>query len=140
MDKKIFFHINTQDLSPIDMEFDSIANIGNYEDNVLVEISIQDLLDYLDQDEMKEYLNIIISKLKPGGKLYIQGSDIKQLGMAIVFNRVDLSLIQRVLYPNKKSIHTISEVLAALNGDNISIENKQFINIFEYYICVKKNS
>lgn len=138
MDKKIFLHIEEQELTPIDLKFEPISNIDSYEDNYFEEISIQDLLDYVVADNVSVTLEKIVSKLAPGGIIHIQGCDLKQIGVAIAFNKADQRLIKNVLYPNKKSIATMSNILELIKSLDLIIESKKYINIFEYYVRAKK--
>lgn len=138
MDKKIFLHIEEQELTPIDLKFEPISNIDSYEDNYFEEISIQDLLDYVVADNVSVTLEKIVSKLAPGGVLHIQGCDLKQIGIAIAFNKADQRLIKNVLYPNKKSIATMSNILELIKSLDLIVESKKYINIFEYYVRAKK--
>lgn len=140
MDKKLFIHIDEQELTPINLDFDSISNIDKYDDDSISEISIQDLCDYVPEDQISQTLEKIVKKLQPNGVLHIQGTDLKQLGIAIAFNKVELRLIRNILYPSKKSIGTLGVMIELLKSLDMIIDNKKFINVFEYYICAKKKS
>lgn len=138
--KKIFLHIAEQELTPIDVKFESIENIDSHENNFFEEISIQDLLDYIPSDNVSEILEKIVSKLAPNGIIHIQGCDLKQIGIAIAFNKVDQKLIKNVLYPAKKSIATLTNIVDLVKSLDLIVESKKYINIFEYYVRAKKKS
>lgn len=138
MDKSILFHISDQELSPTQSTYDHISNIDTYEDNSIKEILYQDLCDYCIDEEIDVILKKAYDKLDKSGNLHIQGSDFRQLGIAITFNMVDEQILKKVMYPNKKSIHTMSEMLEKLKSIGFKVSHKKYINIFEYYIkCYK---
>lgn len=139
MDKSILFHVADQELIPTQSVYVNIDDIDQYQDNSLSEILYQDLCDYFSVDETELLLSKAYDKLERGGVLHIQGSDLRQLGIAIAFNLVSEDIIKKVLYPNKKSIHTMSEILNMLKNIGYIIEIKKYINIFEYYIKVSKD-
>lgn len=138
--KKIFLHIEEQELSPIDLKFETINNIDSYENDYFEEISIQDLLDYIPSQSVSDTLAKIVSKLAPNGIIHIQGCDLKQVGIAVAFNKVDQRLIKNILYPNKKSIATINNIVDLVKSLDLIVESKKYINIFEYYVRAKKKS
>ncbi len=139
MDNSILFHISDQELSPTKSTYDNISNIDNYEDDSIKEIVYQDLCDYCTEEEVGILLKKAYRKLMSSGVLHVQGSDFRQVGIAITFNMVDESILKRVLYPNKKSIHTMSEILGKLKALGFKISTKKYINIFEYYVkCYKE--
>lgn len=138
MDKKIFLHVDEQELAPINLDFVSISDIDKYEDNSIKEISIQDLLDYIPENDVSQTMDTIVSKLEPDGIIHIQGTDLKQLSIAVAFNKVESKLIRNILYPHKKSISTLRAVIELLKSLDMDIQEKKFVNIFEYYVSAKK--
>lgn len=137
--KIMFFHAVTQDLAPTDAEFDTINNISKYEDNSLDVIIIQDLLDYIPREDTTSILQSVVSKLKKGGSLYIQGMDFNQLGAAISFDMMDANIIKEIMYLNKRSIHEMSEIITYLKNLKLKPKVKKYINIIEYYIEAYKH-
>lgn len=138
MHKSIFFHTSDQDLTPTQSTYCHISQADNYENGTLEEIVFQDLLDYFTEDKIENIINIAYTKLQNGGSLHIQGSDLRQLSIALVFNTINEELVKKILYPHKKSIHTISEILDMLKKVGFNIENKRYVNVFEYYIKAYK--
>lgn len=138
MDKTIFFHVSDQELPPSDSKYDNITNVGNYEDNSISEVTIQNMCDYLKPIDVPLALEKIFQKMSHGSILHIQGSDLKQLGVAISFHMLDHSMIKDILYPDKQSIHNMSEILQYLTDIGFAIKVKKYINIIEYYIQAYK--
>lgn len=138
MSNTIFFHRAKQEFFPVGTKFEHIDNIADYADGSLDHVVIQDLLDFYPDEEVGEVLSKVISKLSRGGTLDIQSIDVKMLGVAIAFNDINTELTKQVLYPFKRSIHTMSEIvdMCAKNGMDITI--KKYVNIFEYYISSTK--
>ena len=138
MHNSIFFHTSDQDLIPTQSTYCHISQADNYKDGTLEEIIFQDLLDYFVDDNIESILKIAHNKLQNDGILHIQGSDIRQLSIALTFNSITDELAKKILYPYKKSIHTISEILDLLKKIGFKIENKRYVNVFEYYIRAYK--
>lgn len=138
MDKSILFHVSDQELIPTQSTYSHISDIDNYDNDSIKEIIYQDLCDYFQEDDVKQLLDKAYEKLAHGGVIHIQGSDLRQVGIAIAFNMVTEDIIKRVLYPNKKSIHTLSEILGYLKNIGFVIDIKKYINVFEYYIRATK--
>jgi|APGre2960657404_1045060.scaffolds.fasta_scaffold00249_8 predicted SAM-dependent methyltransferase len=138
MDKSILFHVSDQELMPTKSAYAHISDIDKYEDNSLDEILYQDLCDFFISDDATTLLQKAYQKLNHGGSIFIQGSDLRQLCMAVSFNMIDQDIVKKVLYPNKKSIHLISEMLDMLKRVGFIIDIKKYINVFEYYIKASK--
>jgi hypothetical protein len=138
MSDTVFFHRAKQEFFPVGTKFEHIDNISKYEDGSLSSIVIQDLLDFYPEEEMENVLLQIISKLSRGGTLDIQSIDMKMLGVAIAFNDINAELTKQVLYPFKRSIHTMSEIADICTKNGMDIIMKKYVNIFEYYISSTK--
>jgi len=134
MSKSVFFHVTEQELRPSESSYENISKINEYKDNSLESIILQDTCDYLIREDVPVLIKKICGKLISGGKLYIQGSDFKQLCVAVTFDMMPETTIMKVLYPDKKSIHNMGEILKYLKDNDMSIVLKKYINIFEYYI------
>lgn len=138
MSNSILFHVSEQELLPTQSTYAHISEIKNYQDNSIEEILYQDLCDYFEEEHVDNILSMSFDKIKPGGYLHIQGSDLRQLCIAVAFNMVDQDIVKRVLYPNKKSIHNMSAILDKLKTIGFQIKQKKYINVFEYYIKAYK--
>lgn len=139
MSETVFFHIAKQEFYPVGTKFEHVDDISNYPDGSIDNIVIQDLLDFYPEEEVEQVLKNIVLKLKPGGKLDIQSIDMKMLGIAIAFNDINPDLTKQVLYPFKRSIHTMSEIVKLFSDNDLAVNIKKYINIFEYYISSTKN-
>lgn len=138
MNEKIYFHIDNQDFLPVGVKFEKINNIDKYENGILEYVLIQDLLDYYNKDDANVLLSVIKDKLKSGGLLSVQSLDLKQLCIAATFDEISIDFIKNMLYPNKKSIRIMNDIINLLQNMGFEIETKKYINIFEYYILAKK--
>lgn len=137
--KKIYFHIDNHDYLPVGVDFDNISNIENYDNESIHHILIQDLLDYYTDNEIRSLLTTISDKLNPNGLLSIQSIDIKQLCSAVTFGDISVDISKKLLYPNKKSIHEIYDIENLLLELGYKLQQKKYINIFEYYILASKH-
>tara|TARA_B100002019_G_scaffold224135_1_gene197049 strand:+ start:308 stop:727 length:420 start_codon:yes stop_codon:yes gene_type:complete len=138
MDKSIFFHVSDQELPPSNSIYENITNIDNYDDGSIETIIIQNMCDYLKKIDVPLALEKIFQKLKSKGELYIQGTDLKQLGVALNFNMIESSMIKDILYPDKQSIHNMSDILKYLEDIGFETNVKKYSNIIEYYIVANK--
>jgi len=96
------------------------------------------MCDYLKEMDVPLAIQKIFQKISPGGRIYVQGSDLKQLCVALCFNMLDESMVKNILYPDKQSIHNMADVLSYLRGAGFKIEQKKYINIVEYSIIAYK--
>jgi predicted SAM-dependent methyltransferase len=134
-----YLHIKENSFIPVGSSFDHIVNIDTYENNSIENCMIQDLLDYYTDHEASLVLSLIYKKLKPGGKVVIQAPDLKQIAVAITFNEIDQKTIKEILYPDKKSIHSINDICNMILANKMHINSKKYVNIIEYYIECQKN-
>ena len=134
----VFFHITKPDLIPVGMIFDTFNNLDSYKDSSLENILIQDLLDYFKLEDIDKVLLALKLKTAIGGRLEIQGTDIKRLACSICFNEITDTLAASILYPHKKSMSTMSKIIKILKSIGFEIQIKKFINIFEYYLSCRR--
>lgn len=138
--ESIFFHIHKPDILPVGIKYEQYKDIDNYEENSIPNITIQDLLDYVDSQHTIPTLELMYNKLQTEGTLTIQGTDLKQLASSVIFKEIDYDICQKILYShNKKSIHIMSEIVKILKAIGFSIQIMRYVNIFEYYIVAQKN-
>jgi hypothetical protein len=134
----IYTHIYEPNNLPVGVKYENLNNLDNYINDSIDEILITDLLDYHSEDNVGETLMKICNKIKPQGTLHIQSIDLSQLAITIASQSIDISTAKAILYPNKKSIHTLHDIEQLLIGYNFDITNKQYMNIFEYFISATK--
>jgi predicted SAM-dependent methyltransferase len=135
----VFFHNYQQDLMPVGVSFDNLSNINNYQDQSIDKILIQDLLDYIVPEYKIPTLISLKNKLKIGGQIEIQSVDIKQLSLSVAFDDVTTELAKNLLYPSKKNIHTMKEIINDLISIGFTINIKKYANMIEYYILATNN-
>lgn len=140
MSAKIFFYINKPEILPVDITYDNISNIDNYADNSIENIMLNDLLDFYIQDISEQVLRLVSNKLKIHGNIEIQGIDLNELAISIANSQIDIETAKALLYQNgRKSIHNLYGIEIILKNLGYSIDQKKYINLFEYYISAKKN-
>lgn len=137
--KKIFLHIIQPEYLPVGTVYESIQNLDQLENSYYEQIIINDLLDYIGYNEASAILDSIINKLQENlGEIIIQSTDLRQLSSSIMFGDIDIQTAKIVIYDNKKTIYTMSEIESELKNRNLKIIEKKYINIFEYYIRASK--
>lgn len=140
MTEKIFFYIDQPSSVPVNVLYNNISNIDNYEDNSIDHIMINDLLDFYTIEISPKILNLLYQKLKTSGLLEIQGLDLKELSLAMAKNAIEPQEAQALLYRNnRKCMHSIYDIESMLKNIGLDILQKKYINMFEYYILAKKN-
>jgi len=139
---KYYVHLKKPSQEIENYEFISIENLENQLAETAVEnIHIHDLLDYLD-DNIFGVLQLIKSRLKRGGKLSLQGTDIRSLAASLVHGQISINTFKSMVYginSDKRSCYSISEIKSILHDlDGLKIEKIQFLNASQYYIeCYK---
>ena len=139
INQKIFLHLIKPTYLPVGFTYESIQNLSNLIDSSYEEIYIGDLLDYIDYNESMALLDLIKNKLNSGGAIIVQSSDLYALSSAVVFGDIDIQTSKLVIYNEKKSMYTMHEIETELKNRQLSIIEKKYINIFEYYIKAIKN-
>lgn len=137
-EEKILFHIIKPDMLPVGIKYEALMDIDKFEKDSISYILLQDLFDYLSHDKILPLLELCMTKLTPNGTISIQATDLKQLASSITFNEIDTNIAKKILYTNKQSIHTMSDIIKLMNVAGYNIINKKYINIFEYYIEATK--
>lgn len=139
INKKYFIHF----LKPItdlkDFEFLSFDKIDDIDLNSVEAIYIHDFLDYVDENSLNKTIRILRSKLINGGKLYIQGTDIKSASAALLYGQINSKIYKSMIYGiGKKSTYTTSDIKEILSDiDGIKILSINYINASQYYIeCI----
>lgn len=134
---KIYLHY-FQPKVPIDsFDFVDVNKIDKIKDSSYEEIIIQDLLEYYNDSNAMLLLNKIVSKIKPGGKLHIQGLDSKALCYGVVYSQVDTMTLKMLLFgAGKSNVYTLSQIKSLISSEiaRIKINKIKFLNGLQYYI------
>lgn len=136
VNKKIFIHSIKPEFIPVGMVFESISNIDSLLDNTYEEIAINDLLDYISEDQINDLIEKIYNKLSTGGHLSIQSIDYKLLASSIVFGDIDPKIAKVLICGHRNNIHSMSDIRQYI--DKFRINEQRYINIFEYFVCATK--
>jgi len=113
-------------------------DVKELEDNSIDNIYLNDSLDFIVVDQHSEMLQVLKSKLKPNGLLHIQAPDLKQLSIAITFNKIKIDIAQLVLYKSRLFLHTSKNIEDILEHNNYVVMIKKYVNVFEYlFVCGK---
>lgn len=135
----VIIHLSEPITIPTNTKFVSFKDIESLDDNSVDNILIQDLLDYILESDIQLILKLLHNKIKTGGTLCVQGLDIKLLCCSIAFDEIDISQINEVLYPNRKSIHTLHQMIKIIDSMGLfDIMIKKYANDVEYFILLQK--
>lgn len=86
-------------------------------------IKIGDVLDYVDMKSRRIILMELVTKLRFGGKLYIEGLDITQLAHSIVFGTMSVEEATfQIFNDGKKSASCLFSIVETLEGLGLDIE------------------
>lgn len=135
----VYLHLYQPTNLPVGVQYVNIDSLNNYDNNSIEEILITDLLDYYNNEHGIKILSSILDKLQFGGKLHIQSTDLYQLAHAIFSSSIDEYTAKSILYPTKKSIYSMYNIESILIQNNVSILQKRYINLCEYFILAQKN-
>ena len=113
-------------------------DVKEIEDDSVDNIYLHDCLDFILIDQHSEFLQLIFAKLKANGMLHVQAPDLKQLAIAIAFDKIRIDVAQLILYKSRLFLHTSQNIKDILEHNNYIIMNQKYINIFEYlFVCSK---
>lgn len=140
--KKIFISNKRTIELPSDFELILYENIDSINNNSIEEIFIGDLFDCFLDDQIKEIIKTIFTKLIKDGKLHIQSTDIEQLALYLV-NKIIPIENKNILYTNNRiNIQTMHSLLGliqqSIDNSSFSILNKKYVNGYHYYIVINK--
>lgn len=139
---KIFLHLIEPQIKAEGFEFYDASKIDKIKENSLEEIIIQDLLEYFSDNDYIKILINIVSKLKPDGKLHIQGTDANSLCCGVAYSQIDVMTFKALLFgANKSNIFSLTQLKTQIedNIKSIDINKIKFLNGLQYYIeCAKK--
>lgn len=120
-----------------DVESISIDTIDSIEANSIEILYLQDLLDTLSPSDQAIFFSTVKPKLKPNAIVYIQAPDLKKIGIAIAFDKIDTQLAQMILYKDKLFIHNRHDIKNIMENNGFKIISQKYINMFEYHIvCI----
>jgi len=122
-----------------------IANLDPLVDNAsCTDIVARNVLEYVPHNELVSVLNHWISKLRHGGKLTINTTDLRSIAKAVVRDALEpsdyLNLLygqQRNAFDIKRSILTASTLSALLESANLKIVNKA-MDAYEFSITAER--
>ncbi len=113
-------------------------DVKEIEENSVDNIYLHDCLDFVIIDQHSELLQVIFNKLKPNGMLHIQAPDLKQLAIAMTFDKIKIEIAQLILYKSRLFLHTANNIKDILEHNNYIIMTQKYVNVFEYlFICSK---
>lgn len=77
----------------------------NIPDNSVEEIIALHLIQYFTPDELQLVINNWCNKLQPGGSITIKAFDYSILGNTIMYERIDLINLNKILFGDNNNIH-----------------------------------
>lgn len=143
INKKIYLHYFEPKIKIEGFEFVNIEKIDKLKNETYEEIVIQDVLEYHGDAGAIVLLQKIVSKLRSGGKLHMQGLDSKALCYGVVYSQIDIEAFKTFVFGSgKNNIYTISQVKGFIQNslkETLNINKIKFLNGLQYYLeCVKK--
>tara|TARA_R110002074_G_scaffold365945_1_gene539729 strand:- start:734 stop:1150 length:417 start_codon:yes stop_codon:yes gene_type:complete len=115
-------------------------NMKEIEDDSIDNLYLHDCLDFVIIDQHSEVLQILRQKLKDNGLLHIQAPDLKQLAIAITFDKIKIEISQLILYKSRLFLHTAQNIKDILEHNQYIIMKQKYVNVFEHlFICSKSS-
>jgi predicted SAM-dependent methyltransferase len=114
--------------------------IKDIDDDSIDNIYLHDCLDFVVVDQHSEMLQILFKKLNSDGLLHIQAPDLKQLAIAIAFDKIKIDIAQLVLYRSRLFLHTTQNIKDILEHNGYVVMTQKYINLFEYLLISSKSA
>lgn len=136
---KIFIsHYDTVSF-PSDYSLVKSTDIQSIKPNSVEHIFIKDIIGLYADDNLILFIKSLIEKIKPGGFLFIQDIDVEQFSIYLANKAIPLE-DKKLLYFNRTNIFYIQFILKILRPlKDISINQINFVNGYEFYISIQKN-
>ena len=96
-------------------------DLSSINNNCVTDIIADDTVDSIDCNYIFEFLNILVSKMRINGKLFISGLDLNIISQEIVSGITDYKEYNSQI-KNKKAIYPVSEILKALTSLGLNIQ------------------
>lgn len=126
--------------TPTNFERIGISDLDKTKDGSLKEIFITSVLGGFSDENVTEFIRRCVNKLDTDGIMYIQDLDIEQI--CVYLSHKVLAIAEKnLLYKNRRTnifyMRYIIDILGQFK--NITIEQVNFINGYEFFIQIKKN-
>ena len=102
----------------------NLEDLSEKQNASLKEIFVGDYLCFLDQKEISETIDMVVSKMRYGAKLIISGYDIIEICRTIMSRELALNLAREFLYSGKISCYTHWELVDMLQSRGLKISRK----------------
>lgn len=143
VDDKPFEASTYRIISPINGE-NPLEIASLLDDNECDEIVVDNILEFIPFARINEYLSLLVSKLRHGGKLHIHGLDANEVNKAYYGGMITLEQYNNMIFGSKthawaffQSITNIYEITQVLKSAGLKILNKRLPN-FHYSISAER--
>lgn len=102
-------------------------------DSEATEIIIDSFLSNIRVSQFEEFMRLILSKLRIGGKIVISDLDIELLSGKLFMQQIDVNEFNQVLFDSSKSVcslHNLENIKNILKKYGIDISSSSYYNYF----------
>lgn len=133
--KTIIFIPNITQVNDIGNQV-SVQELQNIPNGSCEELLVYDCVDYIDAKQKGEFLNLLISKIRYGGQIILEGVDLEEISRSLMQGQLTCAEARNFLYRGN-NIFSASEVISFLESKKLQIEHKR-INNYVYTIRAKR--
>lgn len=111
----------------------SVTDLDSIESSSCLSINMADCMDYVPYDKRTDLLELVVSKLRKGGKLFVSGAELYTIGYNIYHVLEDENRINAALFNGRLSAESMWFLCKKLEPLGIKVENMK-IDGFYYSI------
>lgn len=139
-EQKIYLAENDSYEAPDNFEIKNLEQLQSMEDESVDEIFVRSFLGSVSDDKFLEFIQDLLKKLKPDGYIHIQDIDIEQFALYLSSRVMPISA-KNVLYTDRSNTFDMGFVMQRLRSvSEIKITQTNFINGYEFYVKIQKNT
>jgi hypothetical protein len=114
----------------------SIQDVNTITDGSCRELILYDCIDYIDHRQKINLLNLLLSKVRYGGELIIEGTDLVEVSRSLIIGQINLDDTRKLLY-KANNLSTCEEMSSLLESRGFSIIHRR-VNNYVYTIRAKR--
>jgi hypothetical protein len=119
-----------------DLETIKLNELKSIEENSIEELYLGNALELV--DEIDSFLELVKSKLRLIGKIFILGTNLDIATEDYLDERISIQTFNKILM-NKKRLFNIDSILESLNKNKIDYQSVQTENIYYYIVGKRQN-
>ena len=115
----------------------SVTDLDSIEPSSCLSINMADCMDYMPYDKRDDFLELVVSKLRKGGKLFISGTDLYTIGYNIVHVLDDVNKLNAALFNGRLSAETLWDLCNKLKRLGITVKNMKIDGLYYSVVSIR---